>query len=63
MVLNAKGIAVRNPDAKHLYRVELHYGRTRWTVDVPADEQREAYIVAENESAHGVWTGKIRQLH
>ena len=58
MLLNARGIAICNPNAKYVYHVDMHYGRTRWTVDIPADTEQEAIVVAENESPCGIHTGQ-----
>lgn len=62
MKLDEKGIAVRNPQATHLFEVEMHRGRSRWKVEIPADNKHEAMIVASNESAHGLSTGNVRQI-
>jgi len=63
MLLNDKGIAIRNPNAKHLYTVQMHYGRTRWwTSAIPADTPHEAEVIANNEDKHAISTGKIELI-
>ena len=63
MLLNSKGIAIRNPKAKNLYSVQMHIGpRYFWTSAIPADDSHEAMIVAENENKRAIGTGKVSLL-
>ena len=60
MLLNSKGIAIRNLKAKNLYSVQLHIGRNYfWTNPIPADDSHEAMIIAENENPRAIGTGKV----
>lgn len=58
MLLNVNGIAVRNPNAKGRWLVPMHVGRRHYTVEIPADDEHEAIVIAENEAKFGVWTCK-----
>jgi len=63
MLFNDKGIVIRNPNAKHLYTVEMHYGRTKWwTSAIPADNAGEAEVVANNEDKHAISTGRVELI-
>lgn len=51
MKLDHRGIAVRNHSAARIYNVLLIRPRMRRLVAVPADDEREAMVVAENENS------------
>lgn len=56
MKLDSRGIAVRNHLATRRYNVLLIRPHMRRQVVVPADDEREAMVVAENENPH--WISK-----
>lgn len=50
MILNSDGIAVRDENAKFEWLVQMKRPRARMAVVIPADDEREAMAVAENEN-------------
>ena len=56
MLKNARGIIIRNPNAKSRWQVPMHVGPKHFNAIVPADCQHEAILIAENENAFAVWT-------
>ena len=60
MKLDSRGIAVRNHSAVRKYNVLLIRPRMRRQVVVPADDEREAMVVAENENPR--WIAKHAEI-